>query len=356
MQAARAARRRRKRAAGEVELEDSEDASNELNESEDEPDMDNLGVGEFEGGHTKKVAEKEGQEQEQEGDNEDTEDSYRLVDEFVSANVNFDMLDELENSADDVLDADKTEEHKFEPIDLRKTNCLVRPENQNNCGRCYSYASTAAAAYYNCVGQNEGRLERYHASFTSDCGKYTVPEGKLGWLKGCRGGRVTEAIKFQKTMGLPRFGDYNIAAVSAQVIDEDRCAFPRPEGPLEQHNWPINLSPIEHYQRSRVAILKLEEVDLHLRTVGPVVVNLRTWPEFKLYEAGIYDKKEEDPRPGLHSMLVVGHDYDAEGRDFYILWNSHGIVWGELGYLRISGESLAHYALMFIGMAPESLE
>lgn len=274
--------------------------------------------------------------------------------------IDFSILDEFSNAdpmaldeADKVLDEALTVDQDFVPIDLRQTECIPKPENQDACGACYAHVINAAAMYYNCMALPKRQMRRHNARFTSDCGKYLTPPGVHPVLNGCRGGRLSKAFNFTAMVGAMSFGEYEIDRVSFKAY-EDVCAYPRPEPDLRSHTW--STIEVPAYKQSIFANIKLSEVDLHLRTIGPVFLNVRIWKNFKDYSAGIYDGKEDDERTNIHSMLIVGHDRDARGRDYWIVWNSHGVAWGERGFLRIYNESLSYFSSFFAGMVPQQLE
>lgn len=312
--------------------DDDEMFDNELDDSEDEDDFDGMELGNDLNTEDNEI--------------DDPESKFKLIEEFANG-VDLDNLDDLDEDIDNALNLNDN----FKPIDLRDTGCIIKAENQNGCGCCYSYAMNAAASYYNCMQKKAAKPDRYHARFVSDCGKYLTPADKYPALNGCHGGRISKAYQFVQMLGVQRFANYNIARVSAKVSDTDTCAYPRPQQ-LAEHNWPAAIEPVDLFRQSRFTLLKLEEVDLHLRTIGPVLVNVRTWRNFKFYEGGIFDSFEESESSTLHSMLIVGHSKDSRGRKYWIILNSHGIVWGEHGFLMIYHEALEYFGVIYGGLAP----
>lgn len=271
-----------------------------------------------------------------------------FVDEFAAEyfeNADKNQANELEDIMDEALgNADERTNDDFKQIDLRQTNCIITPENQDKCGCCYAHVTTAAASYFNCMQFGLDKAQRYNARFTSDCGRYLTPDGVRPRLDGCSGGKLSEAIKFTKLVGTHLFMEYEIARVSFD-FKSDKCAYPKPE---KLDNWASIQVPF--FENTIFTNLRLSEVDLHLRTVGPVLVNLRTWKDFAYQGRGIYGKFEESENPTIHSMLIVGHDRDVHGRDYYIIWNSHGTAWGEQGYVRIYSESLEFFKVYLGGL------
>lgn len=282
-------------------------------------------------------------------DEEDHDGANLAIIEEYANGADLEHLDDVDNILDEALAAN----NNFKHIDLRETNCIIRSENQDTCGACYSYVVNAAAYYYNCMEAGpDKRVRRYHARFTSDCGKYLTPPEKFPHLNGCRGGKVTEAVNFTRIVGAQEYGDYQIARISHD-FESDNCAYPRPEPELASHNWDV--VPVKRYQETENVNLKLEQIDLHLRTMGPVFVNMRVWPNFKDYYNGIYDGLViDEEQPIIHSMLIIGHNQDKRGRNYYIIWNSHGISWGDNGILYIYEESMHFLAVFYLGLNPKA--
>lgn len=331
-------RRRKKRSSSSEDVE-MVDSHNELDDEEDD---------EYNEGTVSELEELEGDNGDDDDADDDEDKSEFFVDEFAAEfyeNADTSKADELEGIMDEALNNGQPKlDDDFKPIDLRETGCIITPENQDRCGCCYAHVTAAAASYYNCMQNNFEKPQRYNARFTSDCGRYLTPDGVRPKVDGCSGGKLSSAIAFTKLAGTHIFMDYEVARVSYD-FKSDKCAFPRPES-IEK--W----APIEvpFFAHTKFTNLKLSDVDLHLRAIGPVFVNLRTWKDFIYHGKGIYGKFEESENPTIHSMLIVGHDRDSHGRDYWILWNSHGTAWAEQGFVRVYSESLEFFKVYLGGL------
>lgn len=289
----------------------------------------------------------EGSMSELEGNDDGEDPSEFFVDAYAARffdNADTSQIEELEGIMDEALNGGQIIDDDFKPIDLRETGCIITPENQDRCGCCYAHVTVAAASFYNCMQNSLVKPQRYNARFTSDCGRYLTPDGVRPKVDGCSGGKLSSAIEFTKGAGTHLFMDYEIARVSYEY-KSDKCAYPRPES-IEK--WASIEVPF--FYNTKFTNLRLSDVDLHLRTIGPVFVNLRTWKDFAYQSRGIYGSFEESENPTIHSMLIVGHDRDAHGRDYWIIWNSHGIAWGEQGYVRVYSESLEFFKVYLGGL------
>lgn len=51
-------------------------------------------------------------------------------------------------------------------------------------------------------------------------------------------------------------------------------------------------------------------------------------------------------------MVIVGHDVDVNGRDYWIILNSHGVHYGEHGFLRIYVNVMDSFITLVGGLVP----
>lgn len=271
----------------------------------------------------------------------------KIMDQFIAENPNKSgqSHEEVESVIDQALGS--VDREALGKIDLRKTGCLIEAEDQYKCGYCYAIVINVAASYFDCMADPKLRAKknptRYHPRFTSDCGKYAQPEDRDPLIYSCNGGRISAAFEFTREAGVEEFYDYNHHRVSTVGMKSLECAFSRPE---RIQNW---RRPVNFYHNKRIVKLqKLDDVSLHLRTIGPVFINIRLWKNFKDTGPGIYDELVRSPLTTFHSMLIVGRDEDAHGREYWILMNSHGVSFAEDGFVRIYTRSLERF-MHYIG-------
>lgn len=69
---------------------------------------------------------------------------------------------------------------------------------------------------------------------------------------------------------------------------------------------------------------------------GPVVAQMTIFTDFLTYKEGIYHRSEDAFKfNGQHVVKIVGWERQGEGNDYWIIENTFGEDWGELGTVRI---------------------
>ena len=97
-------------------------------------------------------------------------------------------------------------------------------------------------------------------------------------------------------------------------------------------------SAIKHFPNATVAEYgfienNVEAIQAEIFARGPVAAGL--WGKsLSDYEKGIFDDVDS-PRNSTHAVSIVGWGTDETGRKYWIVRNSWGEYWGEMGFFRI---------------------
>ncbi|EDV90909.1 GH23974 [Drosophila grimshawi] len=192
-----------------------------------------------------------------------------------------------------------------ESFDWRKKGFNTPPYNQQSCGSCYAFS--VAQSIEGQVFKRTGKLLALSEQQIVDC---SVSHGNHG----CIGGSLRNTLTYlQATGGLMRSLDYKYAAKKGD------CQFVKELAVVNVTSWAI--LPANDENAIQAAVVH----------VGPVAVSINATPKtFQLYSAGIYDDVACSSTSVNHAMLLIGFD-----KDFWILKNWWGELWGESGFMRI---------------------
>jgi len=204
--------------------------------------------------------------------------------------------------------------------DWREHDGVTGVRDQDNCGSCWAFASTAAfeAALRLQTGDAHDLSEQQLIS----CNLYNY---------GCDGGWMTAAYKhFQ------RFGAVAEACMPYAADDGVACT----QGSCDEHAYLDDYHPVNPTTRDLKRAL-LEQ--------GPFAVAMAVEEDFFTYVSGCYSNP--DAGPPNHAVLLIGWDDElCEGGGAWIAKNSWGTAWGEAGYFKIA------YGHCSIGFGAEQVD
>ena len=72
-----------------------------------------------------------------------------------------------------------------------------------------------------------------------------------------------------------------------------------------------------------------------LTTNGPMQVGFTVYDDFYYYKTGIYETTPSSKVWGGHAVKLLGWNYDAKNRLYWICQNMWGKSWGEQGFFKI---------------------
>ncbi|XP_065370752.1 procathepsin L [Calliphora vicina] len=205
-----------------------------------------------------------------------------------------------------------------ESIDWREKGFVTSPDNQKTCGSCYAFS--IAESIEGQVFKRTGRILSLSPQQIVDC---STSHGN----QGCTGGSLRNTLKYlQDTGGLMRSKDYKY------VSKKGKCQFVAELAVVNVTSWAILPAKDE------------KSIEAAVAHIGPVAVSINATPKtFQLYSDGVYDDDSCASTSVNHAMMVIGYT-----KDYWILKNWWGELWGEEGYMRIAkGKNLcgiANYA------------
>lgn len=194
-------------------------------------------------------------------------------------------------------------------VDWRITGCISAPKSQGACNACYIFATIDLLEYFYC------RQTRTKSTFSSqhilDCGR------RLGKIKGCQGGRMSEVGQFIRYYGLRLESDHPYTGEHGQCKSLNQVD----SGAVKTDivNWELFDSITAWFTWVRKS---------------PVLVGINMPDDFHIYGGGIHDGQNCNIKE-THAMLLVGSGIQ-DGVEFWLLKNSFSEDWGEKGYFRIS--------------------
>jgi hypothetical protein len=196
-------------------------------------------------------------------------------------------------------------------IDWRQRNAVTEVKDQGQCGSCWSFSATGSMEGAWAI--KTGKLVRFSEQQLIDC---SIVYGNSG----CQGGLMEAAFEY--------------------VIDKSACS---------ENDLPYRANgglcsgcrSVAHFS-SCVDVTRNNQ--LHLKeavSIGPVSVAIEADAViFQFYKNGIVD----DVKCGTnldHGVLVVGYGSE-NGKDYWIVKNSWGPLWGDNGYIKIARSNSTH--------------
>lgn len=214
-------------------------------------------------------------------------------------------------------------------IDWRRTNCVLAPVNQGQCGACYAFAVLSVLESMQCLWRR--RLpRRLSPQQLVDCVRTNVTNG-------CNGGWPGEILDYyaHNTTLASRASCYHYKAAS-----NDKCKLDSVIEEARRSRYTngciTRASPTNTQIRYR-ELHAYRQMMHYVAFNGPIVVAMEATPSFQRYSKGIFD--ESKCRPGSaeyinHAVTIVGYGTDR-GHDYWLIKNSWGQKWGTKGYGRI---------------------
>eukprot|EP01135_Chromosphaera_perkinsii_P011124 Nk52_evm33s2340 gene=Nk52_evmTU33s2340 len=188
---------------------------------------------------------------------------------------------------------------------------LDEVKNQGQCGSCWAFSAVGALeGQWQKKTKNDDMVSLSEQDLV-DC------SSKFGNM-GCNGGLMDNAFQYIKSVhGIDTEDDYSYTAKDGSCHEDD-----------EHRTAPVT---------GFVDIPSGDETALRDATAseGPIAVAIdASQISFQFYRGGVYSPLFCSSTQLDHGVLVVGYG-TSEGKDYWIVRNSWGAVWGLKGYIHM---------------------
>ncbi|XP_051150455.1 senescence-specific cysteine protease SAG39-like [Andrographis paniculata] len=208
-------------------------------------------------------------------------------------------------------------------VDWRKKGAVTPVKDQGQCGSCWAFSAIAAT---------EGIHELSRKKLLALSEQEIVDCDRTSQDNGCEGGYMEDAFAFiKKNRGIATEAAYPYTA------EDGNCSASK------EASRAAKISGFEKVPANSEAALK--KAVAH----QPVSVSIDAGGlAFQFYSSGVFDG--ECGTDLDHGVTAVGYGETSDGTEYWLVKNSWGSSWGEMGYVRMKRDVEAKQGLCGIAM------
>ncbi|XP_032902570.1 cathepsin L1-like [Amblyraja radiata] len=214
---------------------------------------------------------------------------------------------------------DETNENDLklpESFDWRKKGVVTPIKNQGKCGSCWAFSATGALE-----GQmgKRGKLISLSEQNLLDCDVRSY---------GCNGGYMESAFYC-----IQLEGGINSEKVYPYTAIKSDCKF-------RSDKVVAKVSKYCTLRKNETALAK------GVTKFGPISIAIdASLKSFQYYKEGIYYDPQCSNQYVNHALLAIGYGIE-DGDNYWLIKNSWGTTWGDLGYLKLAKDKGNHCGII----------
>ncbi|XP_039459031.1 procathepsin L-like [Oreochromis aureus] len=210
-------------------------------------------------------------------------------------------------------------------VDWRDKGYVTGVKDQKMCGSCWAFSTTGAL---------EGQHFRKTGMLVSLSEQQLVDCSQSFGTHGCHGGWMYFAFQYIKANG--------------GIDTEQSYPYEAKDGSCRYNPASVGATCSGYAYVEKYNEEALKEA---VATVGPVSVAVNVQDSFRFYTSGVYDEPGCSSTILNHAVLVVGYGTE-NGHDYWLVKNSWGRGWGEMGYIKMSRNKYNQCGIASVALYP----
>ena len=204
-------------------------------------------------------------------------------------------------------------------VDWRKQGVISSVRDQGMCGSCWAFAASSTMASYAKLSDPAHPLVELSPQHLVSCTPNPLQCGGTG---GCMGSVCPLAFTYASLFGVVAEEDYPYTSGDPWGDGDDEvCKFDArtTDSSVMVMGW----ETLPH--NDMLAVME------HLANKGPLATSVAA-SDWGLYLGGVFDGCDFNSDIVVnHAVLLVGYGTDTTGGDYWLIKNSWGELWGDIG-------------------------